>query len=144
MLILLLPSISFAETHKKVQAALDYKLPENTCKKPKPLPRTTEAVGAPIQNTGSIIAFEGSGADEVSDVDSYTIRRLERKHERYNKCLAEFKGNLLDDMEELKASAQFGLTQSQADTILLNMSGIQKVYMTEDGRLEKTDRKDAD
>ncbi|MBT4379566.1 MAG: hypothetical protein HN739_22980, partial [Gammaproteobacteria bacterium] len=72
-LILLMPAISSAETHSKVQAALDYQLTENTCgTKPKSFESSGEAIGKPVQESGGVTYFEGSGADEMSDVDSYT------------------------------------------------------------------------
>jgi len=137
--LLLLPSLSFAETHEKVQAAMDYELPENTCVKPKKFVRKTEVVGAPMPASGAVPIFEGSGADEITDMDSHTINRLKRKEERWHACVSDFKTTLLNDMEELKASAQYGLTQDQANIILGKMAQIQKVYMTAEGVLEETD-----
>jgi hypothetical protein len=129
-LILLTPTISFAETHAKVQAALDYQLPENGCgTKPKSFESAGEAIGTPIQDSSSTSVFEGSGADEMSDVDSYTRKRQERKMTRWKSCTRKYKSGLLEDMEELKASAQHGLTQPQANIILENMADIQQAYM---------------
>jgi len=129
-LILLMPAISLAETHPKVQAALDYQLPENTCgTKPKSFESSGEAIGTPIQDSSSISVFEGSGADEMSDVDSYTRKRQERKMTRWKSCTKEYKSGLLEDMEELKASALHGLTQPQANIILANLANIQQAYM---------------
>jgi hypothetical protein len=129
-LILLIPAISFAETHAKVQAALDYQLPENGCgTKPKSFESAGEAIGTPIQASSSSVIFEGSGAEEMSDIDGYTRKRLERKMTRWKNCTKEYKSGLLEDMEELKASAQHGLTQPQADIILTNLANIQQVYM---------------
>ena len=129
-LILLIPAISFAETHAKVQAALDYQLPENACgTKPKSFESSGEAIGKPVQESGGLTYFEGSGADEISDIDSYTRKRQERKVTRWKNCTKEYKSGLLEDMEELKASAQHGLTQPQANIILANLANIQQVYM---------------
>lgn len=129
-LMLLVPAISLAETHPKVQAALDYQLPENTCgTKPKSFESSGEAIGTPIQDSSSTAVFEGSGAEEMSDVDSYTRKRQERKMTRWKNCTREYKGGLLEDMEALKASAQHGLTQPQANIILENMASIQQAYM---------------
>ena len=129
-LILLMPAISLAETHPKVQAALDYQLPENTCgTKPKSFESSGEAIGKPIQDPSSTSVFEGSGAEEMSDVDSYTRKRQERKMTRWKICTKEYKSGLLEDMEELKASAQHGLTQPQANIILANLANIQRAYM---------------
>jgi hypothetical protein len=129
-LILLMPAISLAETHSKVQAALDYQLPENTCgTKPKSFESSGEAIGTPIQDSSSTSVFEGSGAEEMSDVDSYTRKRQERKLTRWKKCTKKYKSALLGDMKELKSSAQHGLTTPQADLILANMAAIQQAYM---------------
>ncbi len=129
-LILLIPGISFAENHPEVQAALDYQLPENTCgTKPKSFESSGEAIGKPIQDSSSTSIFEGSGAEEMSDVDSYTRKRQERKMTRWKNCTKEYKSGLLADMEALKASAQHGLTQPQANMILENMASIQQAYM---------------
>jgi hypothetical protein len=129
-LILLMPAISFAETHAEVQAALDYQLPENACgTKPKSFESSGEAIGTPIQDSSSTSIFEGSGAEEVSDVDGYTRKRQERKVARWKNCTKKYKSGLLEDMEELKASAQHGLTQPQANIILANLANIQQVYM---------------
>jgi len=129
-LILLMPAISFAETHAKVQAALDYQLPENACgTKPKSFESSGEAIGTPIQDSSSSSIFEGSGAEEVSDVDGYTRKRQERKVARWKNCTKKYKSGLLEDMEELKASAQHGLTPEQANIILANLANIQQVYM---------------
>ena len=130
ILILLTPALTFAEIHPKVQAALDYQVPENTCGvKPKSFESTGEVVGAPIEDPSSTTIFEGTGADEMSDIDTNTRRRQERKMKRWKKCTAKFKEGLLVDMEDLKASAQHGLTQAQADIILANMAKIQTAYM---------------
>jgi hypothetical protein len=129
-LILLIPAISMAETHAKVQAALDYQLPENACgTKPKSFESSGEAIGTPIQDSSSSSIFEGSGAEEVSDVDGYTRKRQERKVARWKNCTKKYKSGLLEDMEELKASAQHGLTPEQANIILANLANIQQVYM---------------
>ena len=129
-LILLIPGISFAENHPEVQAALDYQLPENTCgTKPKSFESSGEVIGKPVQESGGLTYFEGSGADEMSDVDSYTRKRQERKVARWKSCTKEYKSGLLEDMDELKASAQHGLTQPQANIILANLANIQQAYM---------------
>jgi len=135
-LVLVLPGLAFGQTHKAVQAALDYQLPQNTCLKPKVIAADTTA-SAPAQASGSAAFFVGSSTSEISDVDSYTRKRLERKESRWKSCVASYKDGLLDDMEELKSSATHGLTQQQAQTILANMALIQQVYMTQDGVLEQ-------
>ena len=137
--LVILPAWAFGETHDAVQTALDYELPENTCSKPKVI--SNEAtVTAPPQDPSSTAFFEGSSTSEVSDVDGYTRKRQERKETRWKKCVVEYKEGLLQDMEQLKGSAQHGLTQEQANTILESMALIQKVYMTPDGVLEEAER----
>jgi|GEM_PF-355290 len=140
--ILFLPIASIAETHGEVQAAMDYELPKYTCVKPKKFVRKTEVIGAPISAAGAVSIFEGSGADEITDVDSHTMNRLKRKEDRWNKCVLEFKDDLLADIEKLKASAQYGMNQDQANIILGNMSRIQKVYMTPEGVLDDSQGED--
>lgn len=130
ILILSIPVLTVAETHSNVKAALDYQLPVNACgTKPKSFEVSGELVGAPIQDSSSTAVFEGAGAEEMSDVDSYTRKRQERKVARWKSCTKDYKDGLLNDMNTLKASAQHGLTQPQANIILANMATIQKAYM---------------
>ncbi len=42
-------------------------------------------------------------------------------------------------MERLKGSAQHGLTQKQAHTIVTSMALIQRVYLTPDGVLDEAE-----
>ena len=128
------PAALGADTHPEVQAALDYEIPTNTCTRPRS-DIATRTITAPTQSAGSLNVFEGSNTGDVSDVDTNTRKRLERKEKRWKKCVAKYKQGLLDDMERLKASARHGLTQSQADAILSNMARIQDVYMTPDEEL---------
>ena len=130
-LILLTPLFPFAEPHPDVNAALDYQLPKNTCRtKSKSFESSAEAIGKPVAASGSLNVFEGSGAEEMSDVDSYTRKREERKLGLWQKCTKEYKNNLLGDMKELKAHAKHGLTQTQADHLIIeNMAAIQQAYM---------------
>jgi hypothetical protein len=88
---------------------------------------------APTQDSGSSNFFEGSNTGEVSDVDGYSRKRLQRKEKRWRKCVATYKADLLGDMQQLKDSASHGLTREQADSILKHMALIQKVYMTPEG-----------
>lgn len=123
-LLLLLPFFAQAETHAKVQEALDWELTINACKKPKMIARASNVV-------------DGQGDREVTDVDSYTIERYERKQKRWESCLGEYKEALLVELGELEDCAQYGLTRAQADTILGKMAFIQKVYLSADGRIEE-------
>ena len=137
--IVLTPGLLLAETHKKVQAALDYQVAENTCKKPSKFANTGSVSNAPVQSSGSADFFTGSGTAESSDMDSYTINRLEKKEKRWRQCVDEYKAGLLEDMIELKSSAQYGLSQDQANIIAGKMLAIQNVYMTPDGVFDTVD-----
>ena len=54
-LILLMPVLSFAETHPDVNAALNYQIPENACRtKPKSFESSGEAIGKPVQASGAL------------------------------------------------------------------------------------------
>jgi hypothetical protein len=136
LLILVMPNLVNAKTHKKVQAAMDYTVPENTCKKPTKFASTKTTGTAPAQSSSGTDVFSGGGTVDNSDTDSYTIRRLEKKEKKWRKCVDKYKAGLLKDMDTLKASAQYGLTQAQADKIIANMRGLQDVYMTPDGVLD--------
>ena len=136
LLILVMPNLVNAKTHKKVQAAIDYTVPENTCKKPTKFASTKTTGTAPAQSSSGTDVFSGGGTVDNSDTDSYTIRRLEKKEKKWRKCVDKYKAGLLKDMDTLKASAQYGLTQAQADKIIANMRGLQDVYMTPDGVLD--------
>lgn len=139
-ILLILPCLASAEIHQAVQDSLDYQLPGNTCSRPRIiLPGDTGDTGGtvlpPAQANGSTEFFVGSSGSEVSEMDSYTRKRLKSKERRWRKCVASYKAILLQDMEVLKGSATYGVTQAQANIILTNLALIQKVYMTEDGVL---------
>ncbi|HIG40252.1 MAG: hypothetical protein ABGY96_07905 [bacterium] len=123
--LLILPFSTFAddvEVHEKVQAALDYQIPLNDCTKPRSIERVAEMSGS-----------GGEGDVTQSDVDSYTMDRVRRKEKRWETCVEDYKDELLEDFNQLKNSAQFGLTQDQAKAILQKMADIQAVVVTEDG-----------
>lgn len=124
LLLLLLPFFAQAETHARVQEALDWELPVNTCKKPKMIARSSKVI-------------DGEGDREVTDVDSYTINRYERKQKRWESCLGEYKEALLVDLNKMKDCAQYGLTRAQADIVLGKMALLQKVYLSADGQIEE-------
>ena len=111
--------------HKEVVAALGWELPTNECSKPRLMAQSSNVV-------------DGKGAREITDVDSYTIERYNRKEKRWQKCLNKYKERLMKDFERLKGSAQHGLTQQQANQILTKMALIQQVYMSHDGLPEET------
>ncbi len=110
------------KTHKKVQAALDWQLPVNICKVPKPPGKRKRVTDD--QNTR-----------EEWDVDSYTLGRYQRKENRWKKCVENYKSGLLKEFDTLKNSAEFGLTQQQADIILGKMAQIQEVITSPEGAL---------
>ena len=114
------------KVHKKVQQALSWQLPENKCVFPK-------APGKRKQVTDDM----GSTHTEW-DVDTYTLQRYQRKENRWKKCVERYKTSLGKEFETLKASAQYGLTQPQADKILGNMKLIQQVMMSESGLPENS------
>lgn len=119
--LLLTPAIAAAEVHPAVQKALDYSLPELTCEQPE------------IPGVGKDVYDPATGAVNRADVDSYTLGRFKRAEKRWKKCVAKYKKGLFKDFESLKASAQHGLTQSQADTIMGNMKTIQAAIMSPTG-----------
>lgn len=117
-----------ADVHKEVQAALDYQVPYNNCKKPKGFTRTKSTSSSPPLAAGSI-NLSGGGDADVSDTDSNTKKRLKRKEKKWLKCVSKYKSGLLNDSARLEASAQYGISQVQANTILGNMRRVQDVYM---------------
>ena len=119
-----------------VQEALSYRIPDNTCSRPEIIADEAN-VTPPMQESSSVPIFEGSITATVSNVDTNERRRQARKERRWRKCLAEYKESLLDDMERLKGSAQHGLTEEQAHTILSHMALIQRVYLSAEGALEE-------
>ena len=128
---LLLLSLSWGvsanqDIHPEVRYALEWELPPNECAKPRLM-----AQSAKVVDGGGSDFLEGAGA--MTDVDSYTIKRYERKKKRWEKCVDKYKSKLMKDFERLKNSAQHGLTQDQADQILANMATIQQAYLSPEG-----------
>lgn len=130
-----MPLSLIAEVHENVQGALNYEITENTCTKPKKFARTTSTNSALPPAAGSL-SLTGGGNASISDTDSYTIDRLKRKERKWKRCVSRYKTDLLDDMNELKSSAQYGLTKLQANIIMGKMRRIQDVYLTPDGVIE--------
>lgn len=113
-------------THKRVQAALDWELPVNSCVKPR--------------KPGSGIAIvDAEGTIRSFDVDSYELRRYQRKEKRWINCVAKYKKKLMRDFEDLTNCAQYGLTKTQADIVLKKMALIQAVYVSPEGIVEPTE-----
>lgn len=116
----------YGTVHEKVREALDWELPENPCSQPKPPGERKE------------IRDEQGTTRTDWDVDSYTLARYERKENRWKDCVDEYKRGLAAEQETLKSSAQYGLTQQQANIILGNMKTIQSVLLSPDGTLPAT------
>ena len=114
--LLLLPiTTNAAETHKNVQQALDWQLPENSCKKP------------PYIGLGIEILDEAGMRRRYDGADHYKIERQERKQKRFDTCMKQYRNGLAADFEELKSSAQYGLTKEQSDIILGKMASIHTI-----------------
>ena len=94
------------EIHPEVQKALDYQLRQNTCEPPK---------------------------RRQSSVNSNPGRKMKKALERYQKCVISYKQDILEDFNQLRGSAQYGLTQAQADQILGKMAVIQKAIESKYG-----------
>ena len=73
------------------------------------------------------------GTTQTYNVDSYQIGRFERKQKRWRSCVSKYKSGLLEDFQELESSAQYGLTQLQADIILGKMALIQSALRSPNG-----------
>ena len=112
------------EVHSKVQAALDWQLPANTCKKPQ------------LRGAEWDIVEGDSDATFRFDVDSYELDRFARKQKRWTSCVSKYKKGLLKEFEILKDCAQYGLTQRQAEIILGKMALIQSVVTSPEGVTE--------
>ena len=103
-----------AETHPKVQAALDWELPAHECERPDML------------FTQGIVDSDGVPS---------TNRRLEpgkerlykKKKKKFDKCIMTYKQGLIAEFTELRDVAQYGLTQPQADAILGKLALIQTI-----------------
>jgi len=98
--------------HPEVAAALAWSLPENPCQQPKLAGKSADI-------------YDTQGIPSRMDVDSYKIDRFKRQEKRWLKCVANYKQGLVTDFSRLKDSAQYGLTQQQADKILAKLALIQ-------------------
>jgi hypothetical protein len=130
-----LPYNSSAETHEKVQAALDWELPLNYCKKPRSVGGQEEVLAH-----GGVISHAPTGTTEgslstptVFGVDHYKIDRYERKKKKWETCVSSYKSNLLEQFEVLKSTAQYGLTEQEAETILGKLAQIQAAVLSPEG-----------
>ena len=112
------------EVHEKVQAAVDWQLPPNDCEQPQ------------LRGTVADIV-DGEGVTRRFDVDSNKLARFERKRKRWKSCIKKYKQALLNDFEDLNNSAQYGLSQQQAHTILGKMALIQSVLESPNAVVEE-------
>ena len=100
------------DVHPEVQKALDWQMPSHDCGE-QPFLRN-------VNNTTN-------QAEETvtSDIDHYTRKRHERKLKRWTKCYESYRSELVEDFGWLRDSAQFGMTQEQAQVVLGHMKSIQ-------------------
>ena len=121
LLFISFPIAGMAEVHEKVQAALDWQLPPSDCKKPKKL------VGA-MQDIK-----DSDGVSNRFGFDSYMLNRYKRRFQRWETCVSDYRTALLEDFEELKDCAQYGLTRPQSEIILGKLTLIQATVLSPDG-----------
>ena len=112
------------KVHEKVQAALDWRMPVNTCKRPE------------LRGAGTDIV-DGDGVRRRFDLDSYTLDRFLRKQQRWQSCIEKYKRALFADFEDLNNSAQYGISRQQANVILGNMALIQTVLESPNAVVEE-------
>jgi hypothetical protein len=124
-----------AENHEKVQAALDWELPLNVCKKPRFVGYQQDVLahGGVISHAPTNTTETSEGTPTVFEVDHYKIDRYERKKRRWESCVSSYKSILLEQFEVLKSSAQYGLTNQQAETILAKLAQIQAAFLSPEG-----------
>lgn len=126
---------SSAEVHEKVQAALEWQLPLNECKKPTFIgnQQMVLAHGGTISHAPTNTTENSHGTPMVFDVDHYQIDRNERKKKRWQTCVSRYKSELLKQFEVLKSSVQYGLTKQQVEIIVGKLAQIQAVVMSPEG-----------
>lgn len=125
-----------AETHTKVQAALNWQLPVNPCSKPKPLVNHQQVVTesgtyfqAPLSSTS-----RSATKVAISDIDHYQLDRYKRKNKRWENCVKTYKSELLEEFAILMDSARYGMTKQQAEAILSKLANIQAVIVSPEGK----------
>lgn len=118
-----------------MQAALDWELPLNVCKKPRPVGYQQEVLahGGVISHAPTGTTESSEGTPTVFEVDHYKIDRYERKKKRWETCVSSYKSNLLEQFEVLKSTAQYGLNKQQAETILDKLAQIQAAVVSPEG-----------
>jgi len=104
--LVLMPLISSAEEVRpidpRVQAAIDWQMPENKCK------------------------FDFRRGNDQSDLK----RKYNRAVKKYKKCLSKYLQGLAMEQKKLMDVAPIGLTPAQADIIMGHMRSIQVVMET--------------
>lgn len=113
-----LPAANGAEINPKVTAALAWEVPENECGQQPAL-----AKGGSDRDE-NISGFE---VQRTYDLDSNTLNRYKRRQNRWLKCMTKYNQAIVNSIEALRNSAQYGLTESQAKIILQKMVDAQAV-----------------
>ncbi len=113
-----LPTANGAEMHPKVTAALAWEVPANECGQQPAL-----AKGGSDRDE-NISGFE---VQRSYDLDSNTLNRYKRRQNRWLKCMTKYNQGIVNSIETLRNSAQYGLTEAQAKIILQKMVDAQAV-----------------
>ena len=141
LLLITLSCNTSAQIHEQVQAALDWQLPLNDCKKPKLIDdQQILAHGGSISHSPTNTTEDSHGTPTVFDVDHYKIDRYERRKKRWETCVSSYKSELLKTFEVLKSSVQYGLTKQQAETILGKLAQIQAAIVSPEGVAKGRDK----
>lgn len=118
LLVTHLPAANGAEINPKVAAALAWEVPANECGQ------------QPLLAKGGSDRDENIGGFEVQrtyGLDSNTLNRYKRRQNRWLKCMTKYNQGIVNSIETLRNSAQYGLTESQAKIIYQKMVDAQAV-----------------
>ena len=107
-------SLSSAEIPPEVEAALNWNLPVNQCTPPHAF-------------LGMSLINEEGVSNSTRKLNPGQQRMAARKKATYDKCIIDYKNNLIMEWKILKGVPQYGVTQDQAETILARMAFIQTV-----------------
>ena len=113
-----LPAALGAEINPKVAAALAWEVPPNECGQQPAL-----AKGGSDRDE-NVSGFE---VQRTYGLDSNTLNRYKRRQNRWLKCMTKYNQGIVDSIETLRNSAQYGLTESQAKIIYQKMVDAQAV-----------------
>ena len=118
-----------------MQAALDWELPLNSCKKPRPVggEEGVLAHGGVISHAPTGTTENSEGAPTVFGVDHYKIDRYVVKKKRWETCVSRYKSTLLEQFETLKGAAQYRLTAQQAEIIPGKLAQTQAAFLSPEG-----------